>query len=137
MLWKGDLFWLCNVWIDKICRLKQKILESCSRQFDYIFWSSTPPPASRRDHRNGERPRGARLRGQDGYCHKKSTRGNSQLKSLQLIYVVNYQKRNEYWILKIAVFNLIPINALVHQKYWIFLVNSQSANFLKVLFVSF
>ena len=32
-------------------------------------------PASRRDHRNGKRPCGARLWGQDGQRHKKPTRG--------------------------------------------------------------
>ena len=38
---------------------------------------NTPPLASRRDHWNSKRPCGARLRGQDGHCHTKPSRGTS------------------------------------------------------------
>ena len=63
---------MCCLIMPRVCLGYTLILPSL--WFDYAL-KNTLPPASRRDHRNGERPCGARLWGQDGQCHKEPTRG--------------------------------------------------------------
>ena len=100
-----------------------------------VFLIHTPPPAPRRDHRDGERPRGARLRWQDGHCHKKPTRGAIQNLKMKTKLPYKTQRgaiRGKDWTLQCLISSLY--NALVHHhvQYWIciFQVISQSANFL-------
>ena len=83
---------------------------------------TTPPPAPRRDHRDGERPRGARLRWQDGHCHKKPTRGAIQNLKMKTKLPYKTQRgaiRGKDWTLQCLISSLY--NALVHHhvQYWI------------------